>query len=141
MNGVGNERWRAILAGRLHVMSIAEVIAVIKGFMAPAWKLLEYPSKKKLERLQKELDDLRDVKALRDTLEHKGNAYWKDDAPHCTGCFDVKGKLVRLSRRGLESSRGDCPVCKTTYRDVYEVKPPPPQRPRPKSRRDQFLDT
>ena len=99
-----------------------------------------YEAREQQERLQKQLDNLRDIKAQRATLVLKNNAYWKDDTPYCIGCFDGNDRLVPLIRE-LDISGGDCPVCKTMYPDVFEANPRPAQGPRPKSRHDQFLDT
>ena len=100
-----------------------------------------YDAREQQESLQKQLDALRDIKAQRATLVLKNNAYWKGDTPYCIGCLDGNDKLVALTRRDVDLALGVCSVCNAQYWDVYEVKQPPPQRPRPKSRRDQFLDT
>lgn len=119
-------------------MSIADVIAVVKNLGAAARKVHDAKLQAELMEKINEIQAQLSIEAQRTKFEHKGNAYWKDDTPYCIGCFEDKGKQVPLIRRGLDTPRGDCPVCKAMYPDVFEANPRPAQRSRPKSRRDQW---
>ena len=71
--------------------------------------------------------ELEEAAALRDSLEFRGNAYWRgDEGPFCSKCWDADSKLVRChTRRGY---RPFCPACNTPVRDP-EAEPAKPLRP------------
>lgn len=67
--------------------------------------------------LRQELNELKNNAITRSALEHKGNGYYLNgEGPYCTTCFDVDGKLVRLSLRKIECQDflvGSCGGCKS----------------------------
>jgi hypothetical protein len=65
--------------------------------------------------LRKENNDLKKAFEIKADLEFSDNAYWMKkeggyDGPFCTGCWDDKHKLIRVTSEPKEVP--SCPVCK-----------------------------
>ena len=88
--------------------------------------------------MRKEISELEEALKVKATLEFSDNAYWMKtegewDGPFCTGCWDDKRKLIRLtSEPGVVPS---CPVCKR-YIEEYTY---PPDYPEDKKKRSEWF--
>lgn len=75
--------------------------------------------KTKNSKLREQIENLEKA-TKNDSLEFKNNVYFKfgDDDPFCTGCYDNRGKLSRLSKTNDHFSHfgtHECPVCQSFY--------------------------
>lgn len=79
-------------------------------------KLLEM--QKRISELESENSDLREKIKLSENLSYEGEVYYvkkndKKEGPFCAKCYDVDGKLVRLTHWNESNRR--CPNCGGVY--------------------------
>ena len=110
------------------------IVQLLKDLLGIAKAVNNFELNQKLVELQQELMQLQDEnRTLKDRVREmedqrkKGeevvcanDAYWQEkgagwDGPFCTGCFDSKGQLVRLTKleeafRAIATHH--CPVCR-----------------------------
>lgn len=85
----------------LQLAKKANQIEIIQQVIELQQQLLEI--QEELAALREENTRLKDVSALRERLQPERGVYWmgdgrtEQDGPFCTTCFDVHGKLVRLT--------------------------------------------
>lgn len=56
-----------------------------------------------------------------EVLRVKNGLYYREDedGPFCTGCYDSKNKLIRLTSFGLDSYK--CPVCNAQLNSTFNT--------------------
>jgi hypothetical protein len=84
-----------------------------------------YELVREVERLQKENEELKNPQTK---LTFKNGLYYREDndGPFCTGCYDSKDKVVRVTElTGAFRSLGKykCPVCSSVYGQDWNTRP------------------
>jgi len=74
--------------------------------------------------LRSQLKAREDANELRRHFKLKGNAYWKDEVPHCINCME-SGEVRTLVNANKYQGIASCPHCETIYREVFHKEPEP----------------
>lgn len=99
------------LAEGAHDLQLKEKLLDIQGLI--------YDLQDENRELRLKIEEMENNQFVSSEIEYKDDAYYRnDEGPYCTNCWDVKQKLIRLSKLSSSFSRigtHKCPNCETPY--------------------------